>query len=454
MKDFDEIKESFKFNSKKVEEYKSESGYKSKLPLIAASVAVATLVTYAAWPRADKNYEPGEILLKLKSNVAVTQTQDLDEGILGVPSLDKLNKKYEVSWAEKVFDTAKEGDASRVYQLELPHDSNIEKIIKEYEADSNVEYAEPDYKITIEDQSKLHFLLGRTKGIVPNDPGFSKQWGLPKINATEAWENQKGDSNVVIAIIDTGVDYNHEDLTDKILRDENGKVVGWNFVKNNDDPMDGNGHGTHCAGIAAASTNNGKGGAGVAWNCKIMPMKGLSDRGAGYAENLADCIVYAADKGADVLSNSWGSRMPSQTIYEAIKYAYGKGVVVVAAAGHSNSSGAHYPSGHPEVISVAATDSKDKKASFSNYGTTVDISAPGVAIYSSIPGDKYASFSGTSMACPHVAGVAAMILSENPELDNKAVKEIIVKGSDEIGDKKIPPRINLFKAVEHSGRTK
>lgn len=448
---------------KKLNEIISEN-YKPKLKALTwltAAAAVVTISAYAFWPAGpNRNYEPGEILLKLKSNAVITQTQDLDKGVLGVPSIDKLNKEYGATWAEKVFDTVSEGDASRVYQLELPHNADIEKIIKEYAADSNVEYAEPDYQIKLgpmpeKKKGTWDFLKdlfkkqGKQSGIIPNDPGFSKQWGLAKINAPEAWQKQKGDSNIVIAIVDTGVDYNHEDLKAEIFRDKNGKVIGWNFVKNSDNPMDGNGHGTHCAGIAAASTDNKKGGAGVAWNSKIMPVKVLNDRGSGYTENLADGILYAADKGAHVISNSWGGPFPTKTIHEAIKYAYSKGAIIVAAAGNNGTDRSFYPAAYPEVISVAATDKNDKKASFSNYGKTVNVSAPGVNIYSTVPKNGYdGSYSGTSMACPYASGVIALMLSENPKLDTKSIRDILGESGDK-KDSKIPPRINLEKAIEH-----
>jgi len=237
----------------------------------------------------------------------------------------------------------------------------------------------------------------------PNDPAWSKQWGPKNILCPEGWPGA-GSENTVIAIIDTGVDIDHEDLASRLTTN------GYDFVNNDDNPDDDYGHGTHCAGIAAAITNNGKGIAGVVGESpvKIMGVKVLGSSGSGSYGNVAAGIDYAAQNGADIISMSLGGSS-SQTIKNACKSASDAGVVLVAAAGNDGVTSKFYPAGYDDyVIAVAAISSNNDRAHFSNYGDWVDIAAPGVDIYSTYKGNEYISADGTSMACPHVAGVAAL----------------------------------------------
>lgn len=246
--------------------------------------------------------------------------------------------------------------------------------------------------------------LATAQETLPNDPELGRQWGLRVIDAATGWDLETGASDVVIAVVDTGVDFRHPDLSDKL-------VAGWDFVNGDDTPQDDNGHGTHVAGIAAASTNNGVGVAGMAWGARIMPIKVLDASGSGTYADVAAGIVYAADHGAQVINLSLGGIAPSMALEEAVNYAHDRGAVVVAAAGNRGSAGVIYPARYPNAIAVAAVDPGLNPASFSSYGPEVDIAAPGVGIHSTLLGGGYGEMSGTSMAVPYVAGAAALLES-------------------------------------------
>jgi subtilisin family serine protease len=312
----------------------------------------------------------------------------------------------------------------------------------------------------------------------PNDPSFSSQYAPKKVQADLAWSIWTPKAQVNIAVVDTGVDYNHPDLTNKILR-VNGAVVGYNAIGSNarsgntTDAIDDQGHGTHCAGIAAAQVNNGIGVAGIAgWSggttsdvsTKIIPVKVLASDGSGTDATGAQGITWAANNGAKVISLSVGGG-GSTTLSNAVAYAWSKGCVLVAAAGNESTSGYSYPAAYPNVISVAATDSSDTLASYSNYGSWVKVAAPGSAIYSTLPtvstgsgfGTNYGSLSGTSMATPLVAGEAALILAHNPALTNSQVNSFITAYVDPYtpySGRTIASgagRVNVYRALQAAG---
>ncbi len=253
--------------------------------------------------------------------------------------------------------------------------------------------------------------------------GQTLPWGIDRIDAENVWSSNTG-AGICIAIVDTGIDYNHPDLDGNFIEGSE----GYDFVNNDDDPMDDNGHGTHCAGIAAAE-NNDIGVVGVAPGAKLIAVKVLDSSGAGYFSDVADGITWAANNSADVISLSIGYNQHVQSWQDACDYAYyTKGVVVVAAAGNSGNppgkgDNVEYPGRYDSTIAVSATDSSDKRARWSSTGPDVELAAPGVSIYSTLWDDTYAYYSGTSMSCPHVAGVAALVIASgvtnNVEARNK-----------------------------------
>ncbi len=292
-----------------------------------------------------------------------------------------------------------------------------------------VSFAELDYQ--------SHTLL------TPNDPQFSRQWNLRQINAPAGWDIQTGSNAVVIAIIDTGVDLTHPDLAGKI-------VAGYNFVNNNNQPQDDNGHGTHVAGIAAAISNNGIGVAGVDWAARIMPLKCLNSDGSGWDSDIADATRWAVDHGAKVINMSFGSTTPSATLANAIAYAHNHDVLVVAAAGNEfeQDNNIEYPAAFPYVMAVAATNNQNQHASYSNTGNYIDIAAPGgnaaAQILSTIwrgTGLAYDIMYGTSMATPHVAGLAALVMAQNPQLTADQVAWAIESSATDLGQ---AGRDNIF----------
>ena len=293
--------------------------------------------------------------------------------------------------------------------------------------------------------------------MVPNDPKLNQLWGMTKIDAQDAWGISTGSRNVVVAVIDTGVDCAHTDLAANIWTnpgeiagngvddDGNGFVNdlhGYDFANNDADPMDDNGHGTHVSGTIAAVGNNAQGVAGVNWSVSIMPLKFLDSQGSGYLSDAIRAVNYATMErtrygvNVRVMNNSWGGGEFSAAMQTAIQAANQAGILFVAAAGNNganNDRAAQYPANcdSPNVISVAATDQNDQLASFSNYGAaTVDVAAPGVSIYSTIPGNKYAMYSGTSMATPFVSGVAALAWSIDPNASVADVRNAILRGAD------------------------
>ncbi|MFK7873517.1 MAG: S8 family serine peptidase [Oligoflexales bacterium] len=316
----------------------------------------------------------------------------------------------------------------RLIQVSLSDDNQQKELrLNQLKKSSDIEYIVPNIK--------MH-MFGE-----PNDPEYANQWALKKINASKAWEHEKGSADVVVAVIDTGIDWKHRDLKGQIWTntkeiagngkddDQNGfvdDVRGWDFFGNDNDPMDETsdrnpGHGTHCAGIVGATGDNGLDISGVAQNTTLMPIRFLGADGSGDLLNGAKAIDYAVQNGAHVISASWGAavaRNAVKPILEAIERAKDKGVLFVAAAandGRSNDRREVYPAnaGLSNVISVAASDVDDNKPSWSNFGrATVDLASPGADILSTLPGNKIGKLSGTSMATPAAAGLAALVVAK------------------------------------------
>ncbi|MBI1876966.1 MAG: peptidase S8 [Chloroflexi bacterium] len=297
------------------------------------------------------------------------------------------------------------------------------KVIAELLARGDVAYATYNYQIEA---------LGD-----PNDPNYNSQWGLNQvsdhdIDAPEAWDIFTGDSNLIIAILDTGVDLDHPDLVAKIT---SGGQAGYNFVSPGSPPDDDQGHGTHVAGIAAASTNNSVGIAGVSWGARLMPLKVLNSGGGGSTYNLSLAIKYAADHGARVINMSLGGGCGTgwPDVEEAVNYALGQGVVLMGAAGNNGSTPVMCPAAINGVIAVGATDFSDNRPSFSTYGSALAVAAPGSSIYSTYPGGGYTYLSGTSMSTPFVSGLAALLWSMAPSLSNSQVRSLIENTADDLG---------------------
>jgi parallel beta-helix repeat protein len=302
---------------------------------------------------------------------------------------------------------------------------------EELRANKSVKYVEPDSKIRA--------------FYVPNDPYWAQQWGPKKIEADLAWNTTVGSSDILVAIVDTGINYNHPDLAASYV------PLGYDWVTPDSNPMDDHGHGTHCAGIVAAKINNGVGMAGLA-QVRIMTEKVLNSAGWGYDSWVAEGIYHATDAGARIISMSLGGSEDSSAIHDAIKYAYNHGVLLVAAAGNEGNDLENYPAAYEGVVAVTATDPSDYLAWFSSYGSWVELSAPGVGIYSTVLGNSYASWSGTSMACPHVSGVAALVWSQCTNLTNTAIRYILKQSADDLGDSGFDDyfgygRVNARKAV-------
>lgn len=414
--------------------------------------------------RSTSEREP-EVLVKFRPNVSLTDIKKVAE-----KNNDRLEDEIETVKGLVSIDDLDNADAR--------------KVAEQYAAMTDlVVYAEPNFEIRLNDPantpSPSDLYLRENNPANPNDPMFNDQWALNNtgqnggkqnahVDALKAWLKTKGSDKVVVAVLDTGVDYTHLDLVSNMwfrpdnipqyTDDELGTFNdehGFNAPDNVSDPMDDNGHGTHCAGIIGAEGDNDEGIAGLNWNVQIMPLKFLGKGGFGSTKDAIEAINYAVDrkqKGVNVriISASWGSTQYSKALEDAIRAAGEAGILFVAAAGNDGSSNdkrPHYPSNYdlPNVISVAATDKNDQIASFSNFGTkTVHIAAPGREILSTWLGDQYREASGTSMATPYVSGAAALVLASEPNLTVAKLRERLLKSVDKLD--------NLSDKVQSGGR--
>ncbi|MBL7543614.1 MAG: S8 family serine peptidase [Bdellovibrionaceae bacterium] len=343
------------------------------------------------------------------------------------------------------------------------------KVLTQLAQQPDIEYIEPDYPIeAIPQTSALD---------VPDDPYFAKQWFHQTLNSLSAWSITEGSSDVLVAIVDTGIDYTHPDLVNNIWTnpneivngqddDDNGwidDIHGWNFVANNNDPRTTtrSPHGSHVAGLIGASGNNHIGVVGVAPKVKMIALKFMDDSGAGVTSNAVKAIDYAIQKKVFLINNSWGSNRYSRSLSDAITRAANAGILFMAAAGNGDKgigydlkNKAWYPASYPQwnVFSVAATDSRDQLAPFSNYAKTkVDVAAPGYSIYSTVSDENYQMMSGTSMATPIVSGMAVLLKATNPHLNSGQILDILRQSTDKLPhlkDKIISGgRVNAYEAV-------
>ena len=369
-------------------------------------VILAAFLLVPGPARAGDDFAAGELLVKFKSGYDGKGAKAIEA--IGAKVLEKLSRL----------------DVSR---LGLPGGLDVKKAMARLNKLPFVEFAEPNY------------IFKPTWS--PSDPKWNDQWGITKIDTPGGWGMETGDRDVIIAIVDTGVDLDHPDLKNKI-------VAGYDYVGMDSDPDDVGGHGTHCAGIAAASTNNGIGVAGVCANCSIMPLRVLGAEG-GLASDVAKGIVWATDHGANVISLSLGGMFPSSTQEDSIKYAWNKGAIVIAAAGNMGVQDAHYPAYHSTCVAVGSTESNDARSGFSNYGSWVDVAAPGGFIMSTIPDGEYGYKSGTSMATPFVAGLAGLLFSKmGSGASNSAVRAAIEDNCDSVeGAWVTRGRVNVSRAL-------
>ncbi len=301
--------------------------------------------------------------------------------------------------------------AIRVKRIRVP-EKNIDKVKAALAKNPNFSFVEENF-------------LGQGTA-VPNDPSFASQWHHSKIMSPSAWDLGTGSTAIPIAIIDSGVDPDHPDLMGKLL-------PGYNFVSGNTDTHDVLGHGTAVAGSAGALSNNSVGVAGVAWNNPIMPLVVLNSSNSASYSNIASAITYAVNNGAKVINISIAGSSSSYTLQNAVNYAWDNGVLVFASAANNNTSARFYPAACTNAVAVAATDSADRKASFSNYGDWINLTAPGVSILTTSNGGGYGYWSGTSFSSPVTAGLAALIWSANPQLSHQQIVEILQSTTDDLG---------------------
>lgn len=312
-------------------------------------------------------------------------------------------------------------------------DQAAARLLQALQQDPDVEFAEPDFTATA--------VAGA------NDPYFTggNQWYLSKIQVPAAWDYGTGASGVTVAIIDSGVLASHPDLAGKVL-------AGYDFHNADADPSDDNGHGTAVAGLSAAASNNLLGMAGIAWANPILPAKVLGADGSGSYSAIANAITWAADRGARVINLSLGGTSSSRTLQQAVDYAWARNAVVVAAAGNNGNNILFYPAACANVVAVSATNASDLRPSWSNFGSYVDLAAPGENVLSLQGAASYASWNGTSFSSPITAGVAALMISANPGLSNQAVVDLLLRHADDIGGAGYDTyyghgRVNAYRAV-------
>ncbi|MDP2713370.1 S8 family serine peptidase [Rheinheimera sp.] len=356
----------------------------------------------------------------------------------------------------------------RIVKVKVPKGVDRDHLIKKLAANPAVEVAEPDYPV---------------KALAtPNDPSFGELWGLHNtgqsggtagadIKAVDAWDISTGSHDIIIGVIDTGMDYNHPDLIDNRWVNPGslpGSTYGYSTLNAEQDPMDSDSHGTHVAGTIGASGNNGTGVVGVNWNVTLLPCQFLGPTG-GSTAGAIECINYFTDlklnHGVDIkaTNNSWGGGGFSETLRAAIQSGGDAGILFIAASGNDGGdadAAPMYPAAYDldVIVSVASTDRNDNMSDFSNYGlTSVDLGAPGSAILSTIPGGGYATYSGTSMASPHVAGAAALLWSVNPEITPSEMKTILMDSGDSLpaleGKTVSGKRVNLVNAMVEADPT-
>ena len=463
--------------------------------LLVTCLAMGSVSLQAAQPiptddQGRLRYQAGVVAVKLRSDAAPVARKALPHRF-GIPSLDAVSDELGVHQVEPMiqsrFSKARPDlpDLSRIYRVTLPDGVDVRRAARLFSRDPSIAYAEP--------------ILAHYVDETPNDPEFDRQWFLESIMAEAAWDVHKGEdgAEVVVGISDTGVAWRHEDLVENIYQnlgedaDGDGKVieesggswvfdpddingidddgngfvddfVGWNFLSDDggqdNDPDDPDSHGTHVAGLAAARTDNAIGVSSISWNVKILPTSASNVNSGNTIARGLSSVVYLAENGADIINMSWGSDSTSQLQQDVMEYAVGLGSLLVAAAGNDSTSNLHYPSALPGMVSVASVGRTDRLASYSNFGISVDILAPGGAgtnrIRSTIPPSNYGYKDGTSMASPVVAGVFALVKSLYPSWSNEELIQQVFGTADSVDDLNTnylgligEGRVNAFRAL-------
>jgi hypothetical protein len=414
------------------------------------------------------NIIPGEVIVQLRTDMDIHITESIPSGpsrghsrpgpsSIGVSELDRVLAELNTTSVTRLttpVPTMTAADESLValastFKVRYESETNVETAVERISKVNGVEYVEPNrYRETY---------------VIPNDPSYPNQWGLIKINCPAAWDRTTGSTNVVVAVIDTGIDLDHPELAALLVQGWDMVDLGPNpspppgfhfegdFMGRDNEPQDEVGHGTHVAGTIACASNNATGVAGVTWNCRLMPVKVLTRivnnanandvRGIGSAADIAAGIRYAVDHGARVLNLSLGGTTNTQVERDAIAYAISRGAVVVAAMGNGFLLGnpTSFPAAYPNVVAVGAINSADQRATFSQTGPHIDVTAPGVGVLSTVWDNGFTTMNGTSMASPHVAGVAALILSCNSSLTGVQVADIIRQTARPLRDNPADP---------------
>ncbi|MGV3616565.1 MAG: S8 family peptidase [Fimbriimonas sp.] len=368
--------------------------------------ALALGIVCAAFGQGEKPYAAGQIIVKFRPGYVANAR------MAHTAINSRIAREYPTLGAQKI---------------QLRAGMSVEQAVRYYRGLKGVEYAEPNYI------KKGYF--------APNDPRYGNQWALPKVGAATAWDLTLGSSGVKIAVVDSGVDYNHEDLRGKV-------ILGRDYINDDADPMDDHSHGTHVAGIAAGNTNNGIGIAGLGFNCQIIAVKVLDENNSGFSDGVAAGIQNAADLGAHIINLSLGSAFDSQIEHDAVLYARNKGALIVAAAGNDGTPNRGYPGAYEECLCVAATNSNDQRADFSTYGNDwVDVAAPGEGILSTVPHNGYVEYDGTSMASPLVAGLAGLMKAYSPSSTAAEIRAAIENNTVNVGDFIAKGRVNAPAAI-------
>jgi subtilisin family serine protease/N-acetylneuraminic acid mutarotase len=399
------------------------------IPLAVIALFLAQLSSLASARPADNLSQPGSLSAAFVPDRLIVKLRPGAQA-----SLAAWSAQHNLLAEERLFaGNATPAELASIYRMSLAPGSDVLQTAAALSADPQVEWAEPDY---------LAYAIA-----IPNDPLFSSQWALTKIAAPVAWDVVTGTQTIAIAIIDSGIDLSHPDLAGQVWvnpgetpgngldEDNNGyvdDVNGWDFVNDDNNPSDDEGHGTQVSGVASAATNNAAGIAGMCWGCRIMPVKVMQASGVANYSDIAAGVRYAAEKGAKVINLSLGGYSDSHTLHSAIQYAISKDAVVIAGAGNDGVSTRFYPAAYEEVLAVAGTDASDVKTAISNYGDWVDLSAPAAAITTTFMGGDYGAAEGTSFAASFTSGLAGLVISEHSSWTPALVVAQILHTADPI----------------------